>query len=41
MYKPKPHTSKDAHISSLEQYEELYKESIESPEQFWGKSQKD
>ncbi len=37
MYKPKSHTSRDAHISSLEKYEELYKESIESPEQFWGK----
>ena len=37
MYKPKSHTSRYAHISSFEQYEELYKESIESPEQFWGK----
>src|SRR5690349_19197166 len=28
---------KEAHIKSLEEYEKIYKESVEQPEKFWGK----
>ncbi len=31
----KPHIQEGAHVSSLEEYERLYKESIENPKQFW------
>jgi acetyl-CoA synthetase len=33
---PKPHFSKTAHIKSMEEYERLYKASIEDPAKFWG-----
>ena len=34
-FKPQPKTSERAHISSLEQYGELYKRSINDPTEFW------
>ena len=37
MYIPKKETSKYSHISSLGQYERLYKESIQEPNEFWKK----
>jgi acetyl-CoA synthetase len=36
IFPPPPEFSAKAHISSLEQYEALYRESIEDPEKFWG-----
>ncbi len=35
LFPPPPEFSAKAHIKSLEQYELLYKESIEDPERFW------
>ena len=35
LFPPTPEFSATAHIKSLEQYETLYKESIEEPEKFW------
>jgi len=35
LFPPPPEFSAKAHISSLEQYETLYRESIEDPEKFW------
>jgi len=35
LFPPTPEFSAKAHISSLEQYETLYRESIEDPEKFW------
>ena len=37
MYNPKKETSKYSHISSLGQYERLYKDSIQEPNEFWKK----
>ena len=37
MYIPKKETSKYSHISSLGQYERLYKDSIQEPNEFWKK----
>ncbi|MFQ6114832.1 MAG: acetate--CoA ligase [bacterium] len=34
---PSPNFSKKAHIKSMEQYRELYKESVEDPDSFWGR----
>ncbi|GIS55095.1 hypothetical protein Ct9H90mP29_21370 [bacterium] len=34
-FKPQPKTPERAHISSLEQYGELYKRSINDPTEFW------
>ena len=31
---------KDAHIKSLEEYERIYKESVEQPEKFWGQDRR-
>ena len=36
-FPPDPDFSSSAHIKSFEEYEKLYKESIEDPERFWGK----
>jgi len=36
-YPPSEEFSKRAHIGSKEEYEKMYKESIEDPEGFWGK----
>ncbi len=37
-FKPDPKTSKRSHISSLEQYRELYEQSINEPIEFWEKT---
>lgn len=36
IYQPDQKLARAAHVSSFQQYQELYKESIESPETFWG-----
>lgn len=36
IYQPDQKLARSAHVSSFAQYEELYKESIDSPEKFWG-----
>ena len=36
VFPPPPEFSAKAHIKSLEEYEALYKKSIEDPEKFWG-----
>ena len=37
VFPPPPEFSAKAHIKSLEQYESLYKESIQDPEKFWAR----
>ncbi len=37
MYVPKKETSKNSHISSLDQYKKLYEDSVKTPEKFWRK----
>ena len=37
MYQPKNKASRTSHISSLDHYKNLYKDSIKSPDNFWGK----
>jgi len=34
-FPPPPEFSKDAHISSMEQYQEMYDESVNNPDEFW------
>src|SRR3974390_2410513 len=41
VFPPPAEFSQRAHIKSLEEYEELYKQSIEDPEAFWGGVAKD
>jgi acetyl-CoA synthetase len=36
-FPPPPEFSKNAHIKSLEEYERLYKESIDDPDKFWSR----
>uniref|UniRef100_U5EWV9 Acetyl-coenzyme A synthetase n=1 Tax=Corethrella appendiculata TaxID=1370023 RepID=U5EWV9_9DIPT len=36
VYKPDPKLSSSAYVSTIEQYHELYKQSIDTPEVFWG-----
>ncbi len=36
LYPVKPHIQSNAHVASSEQYEALYKRSLENPEAFWG-----
>ncbi|MCM8528025.1 MAG: AMP-binding protein, partial [Lentisphaeraceae bacterium] len=36
LFAPSPEFSANAHIKTREQYDEMYKESIENPEKFWG-----
>lgn len=36
IFQPDQKLARSAHVSSFQQYEELYKESIENPEKFWG-----
>ena len=38
IFKPDPKTSASSHISSLEQYRELYEHSINEPLEFWEKT---
>jgi acetyl-CoA synthetase len=40
LYPPKPHFSKTAHIKSTEEYERIYKASIEDPAKFWSEQAK-
>ena len=40
MYQPKNKASRTSHISSLDQYKNLYEDSIKSPDNFWGKRAK-
>lgn len=37
VFPPPPELSKEAHINSIEEYETLYKESIEDPDGFWSR----
>ena len=37
LFPPRPDFSRRAHIKSREEYERLYRESIDEPEQFWGR----
>ena len=39
-YPVKPHVREHAHIASLEQYETLYRQSLEDPAAFWGEQAK-
>ncbi|KAJ8890748.1 hypothetical protein PR048_010257 [Dryococelus australis] len=36
VYLPDPKLTKKAHVSSLNQYKDMYKESIDNPCEFWG-----
>lgn len=35
IFNPDPKLSRSSYVSSIQQYDELYKESIEHPEKFW------
>ena len=37
VFPPPPEFSRHAHVKSREEYERLYRESIDQPEQFWGR----
>ncbi|MGA9425385.1 MAG: acetyl-coenzyme A synthetase N-terminal domain-containing protein, partial [Terracidiphilus sp.] len=41
VFPPPPEFSRHAHIKSLEEYDALYKRSIEDPEGFWAEAAKD
>src|ERR1035438_3397124 len=41
VFPPPPEFSERAHIKSLDQYEALYKQSIDDPESFWAEAAKD
>jgi acetyl-CoA synthetase len=41
MYKPNEAFVKKAHIKSMDEYNKMYKESIEHPDKFWGKIAED
>ena len=41
VFPPPPEFSAEAHIKSLEEYEALYKQSIEDPEKFWAGAARD
>lgn len=36
VYLPDPKLAKNAYVSSLDQYAEMYKQSLENPQEFWG-----
>lgn len=36
VYLPNAAFAKNAHVSSMIQYKEMYKQSIDNPEEFWG-----
>src|SRR5688500_15254162 len=38
VFPPPPHFAAEAKINSLEDYRRLYRESIDDPEQFWGRA---
>lgn len=35
IFQPDPNFSRSSYVSSMQQYDELYKESIEQPEKYW------
>ena len=37
IYSPPQRLAKDAHVSTLDKYATMYRESIDNPEQFWDK----
>eukprot|EP00058_Branchiostoma_floridae_P024480 XP_002609970.1 hypothetical protein BRAFLDRAFT_85927 [Branchiostoma floridae] len=37
VYMPHDDIRENSHVSSIEQYHKMYKESVENPEAFWGK----
>ena len=37
LYPPKPHIVQNAHISSMAEYQRLYRLSLDDPETFWAK----
>jgi acetyl-CoA synthetase len=37
-FEPSPQFREKAHVQSLEEYERLYRESVEEPEKFWGRA---
>ncbi len=41
VFPPPPQFSAKAHIKSLDEYETLYKQSIEDPEKFWAAAAED
>ncbi|XP_013408207.1 acetyl-coenzyme A synthetase, cytoplasmic [Lingula anatina] len=41
VFSPLKHIQDGAHVSSMEQYREMYKQSVEDPEAFWGKIAKE
>ncbi len=38
IFSPTKNTSKNAHISSLDRYDEIYKQSIDDPDKFWAET---
>lgn len=41
VFPPPPNLKNEAHVKSMEQYQELYKRSVEDPEGFWSEIAKD
>ncbi|XP_070556359.1 acetyl-coenzyme A synthetase, cytoplasmic-like [Ptychodera flava] len=41
VYKPSAEFQKNAHVSSMEKYREMHKQSVEDPDTFWGNIAKD
>ena len=41
LYPPKPHIVERAHIGSMEEYERLYRLSLDNPDWFWAEQAKD
>jgi acetyl-CoA synthetase len=37
LYPPKPNSVQDSHVNSMEEYQRLYRSSMENPEAFWAK----
>lgn len=36
LYPPPAELQNEAHVKSMEQYKEMYRQSVEKPEEFWG-----
>ncbi|XP_013928806.1 PREDICTED: acetyl-coenzyme A synthetase, cytoplasmic [Thamnophis sirtalis] len=41
LYRAPPEPAREAHVSSLEKYRELYRRSVEEPQEFWGDTAKE
>ena len=41
LFQPEPSIQKNAHVQSLEQYQAMYKESLQDPVSFWGRLAKE